>query len=127
MLAWMQVRFFDMLKITYTNGDVQNINVTGDFFAITLAPKNGKPVKISPIEKAEDLAFDLAAARYGEVSSVSLFYPGSKDPKVRIFKPEDEREVEEQAIATPSFIKELKAYKREWKNKKHQQRWVWQF
>jgi hypothetical protein len=119
-----------MLKITYTNGDVQNINVTGDFFAITLAPKNGKPVKISPIEKAEDFSFDLAAARGGEVSSVSLFYPGSKDPKVRVFKPEDEREVEEKAEDTKSFIKELKAFKKagklQWKEKKYQ-RWVWQF
>lgn len=116
-----------MLKITYTNGDIQNINVTGDFFAITLAPKNGKPVKISPIEKAEDFAFDLAAARGGEVSSVSLSYPGSKEPKTRIFKPEDEKEVEEKATPTPSYIKELKALKREWRYKKHQQIWKWTF
>lgn len=119
-----------MLKITYTNGDVQNVNVTGDFFAITLAPKNGKPVKISPIEKAEDFAFDLAAARGGEVSSVSLFYPGSKDPKVRIFNPEYEKEIEETAVASASFIKELKAFKKagkiQWQQKKYQ-RWVWQF
>lgn len=119
-----------MLKITYTNGDVQNINVTGDFFAITLAPKNGKPVKISPIEKAEDFAFDLAAARGGEVSSVALSYPGSKDPKIKVFNPEDEREIEEKLVASKSFIKELKASKKaaklQWKQKKYQ-RWVWQF
>lgn len=116
-----------MLKITYINGDVQNINVTGDFFAITLAPKNGKPTKISPIEKAEDLAFDLAITRNSEVSAVELLYPGSDKPKVKHFKPVDEKEVEEKAIPTLAFIKEMKKYKKEWRNKKHQQRWVWQF
>lgn len=116
-----------MLKITYTNGDIQNINVTGDFFAITLAPKNGKPVKISPIEKAEEFAFDLADARGGLVSSVAVFYPGSKDPKMKVFRPVDEKEVEEKAESTPAFIKELKAVKREWKHKRHQQIWKWTF
>lgn len=119
-----------MLKITYTNGDVQNINVTGDFFAITLAPKNGKPTKISPIEKAEDIASDTAAARGSEVANIALWYPGSKDPKTRVFLPVNEKEVEEKAVPTKSFIRELKKFKKagklQWKQKKYQ-RWVWQF
>jgi hypothetical protein len=106
-----------MLKITYTNGDVQNINVTGDFFSITLAPKNGKPVKISPIEKAEDFAFDLADQTGREVSSVSLHYPGGREPKVRLFRPEYEREPVEKAEDTPQFLRELKAMKKAWKLK----------
>jgi hypothetical protein len=119
-----------MLKITYTNGDIQNVNVTGDFFALTLAPKNGKPVKVSPIEKAENWSSDLAAARRTEVSSIALFYPGSKEPKLKVFKPVDEREVEEQATASPSFTRELKIMKKagrlQWKEKKYQS-WKWTF
>lgn len=116
-----------MIHITYTNGDIQNIKVTGDFFSMTLAPKDGKQVKITPIQKAEALAFDLADARGGLVSNIALFYPGNPDAKMKVFRPVDEKEVEEKAESTPAFLKELKAVKREWKHKRHTQHWKWTF
>lgn len=119
-----------MLKITYTNGDTQCIKVTGDFFAVTLAPKNGKPSKITPTEKAETLAFDLADDTGREVSSISIVYPGGDQPKVKLFKPVHEIEIEEKTEDTPSFIKELKLMKKagklQWKEKKYQS-WKWLF
>lgn len=119
-----------MLKITYTNGDVQNIKVTGDFFTMTLAPKDGKQIKLTPTQKAEALALDLASTRYpvgSSLSSIALFYKEDSNPKVKIFKPLDEPEVEEKTLSGSSFIKELKAMKKEWKYKKHTQHWKWVF
>lgn len=133
-----------MLKITYTNGNVQNINVTGDFFTVTLAPKNGKQIKLSPIEKAEDLAFDLATQRSLSkeghqsrpplsVAHIELLYPGSPDPKVKVFNPIDEPEERETAEPGPSYIKQLKAWKKEHRqkiptnNKGFNTRWIWSF
>jgi len=116
-----------MLQITFTNGDVQNIKVTGDFFALTLAPKEGKQVKLSPMEKAESVAHDLAVGRNSEVSEFALFYRSNPEPKVKHFKPVDSPEVEEVAVATKSFTRELKKMKKEWKHKKPTNRWVWNF
>lgn len=125
-----------MLKVTFTNGDIQNIKVTGDFFSVTLAEKNTefttKKIKVTPIEKAESLALDLAVGRRSEVSSISLFYPGSKTPKVKTYKPLDsfiseQDQQEAEAKAGPSYIKALKEFKKEWRNKKPSNRWVWNF
>lgn len=116
-----------MLKITYTNGDVQNIKVTGDFFAVTLASKDGKMVKLSPMEKAESIAFDLAVNRNSEVSQFELFYRNNPEPKTKVFRLIDTPEPEEKAVPTKSFIRELKKLKKEWKYKKPTNRWVWNF
>ena len=122
-----------MLKITYTNGDVQNINVTGDFFTITLVPSNGKPIKLSPTQKAEAFAFDLAEARNTQVASIEIFYPDQPESKIKHFRLLDDREKIETGKPTPSYIKSLKAMKKEHRhtvptNKKgYKTYWKWTF
>ena len=118
-----------MLKVTYTNGDAQVVKVTGDFFTVTLAEKNGEKKKLSPVEKAEDFAIDAANYRGQDVlvSKIELFYPNNPSPKVKMFRPEDEREVVEKLKPTKGYIRELKKMKREWKHKKWTNRWYWSF
>lgn len=120
-----------MVKITYTNGDVQHVNVTADFFTITVAEKNGnKNYKFSPMEKAEGMALDFAQLRGAKVATVELFYPGNTKPKVKTFAPLDEREVPEVAKPTKSFLRELKKMKRKGKADEKAglyTKWKWTF
>lgn len=92
---------------------MQHIKVTADFFTVTVAEKNGKKnYKLSPLEKAEDAAFDFAQSKGLKVASIQLFYPGNEKPKTKTFAPVDEKEVEEKAVPTKSFLRELKKMKR---------------
>jgi len=122
-----------MLKITYTNGDVQNVNVTGDFFTITLVPSNGKPIKLTPTQKAEAFAFDMADQRKTQVSSIEIFFPEHPEPKVKHYRLVDDREKPETGKPSPAYIKDLKAMKREHRhlvptNKKgYKTYWKWTF
>lgn len=120
-----------MVKITYTNGDVQHVNVTADFFTITVAEKNGnKNYKVTPLEKAEGMGLDFAQLRGAKLASIQLFYPGNKQPKVKVFAPVDEKEVQEKAVPTKSFIRELKKMKKEGRladKAKAYTKWTWTF
>jgi len=120
-----------MVKITYTNGDMQHVNVTADFFTITVAEKNGnKNHKVTPLEKAEGMGLDFAQLSGRKLANLQLFYPGNKQPKVKTFAPVDEKEVEEKAIPTKSFIRELKKMKkkgREDEKAGKYSKWKWTF
>ena len=129
-----------MLKITYTNGDVQNIKVTGDFFTVTpvidqngrpVLNNYGKPVQLSPTQKAELFAFDLADRQGTQVAAIDLFYPESDEAKSRQFRMVEDREPIETGKPTPAYKKALKAMKKEHRqtvptnNKGYNTRWKW--
>jgi hypothetical protein len=123
-----------MLKITFINGDVQNIAVTGDFFTITpVTDSKGKPTKLTPTQKAEALAFDLADAKKTQVAYIDLFYPDQTEPKSKFFRHVDDRDRLETGKPTPSYLKELKALKKEHRHsvptnhKGYKTRWVWSY
>jgi len=131
-----------MIKITYTNGDVQNIKVTGEFFTVTpvidengkpVKDKVGKPIRLSPTQKAESLAFDLADKNKTQVAFIDLFYPEQTEPKSKFFRHVDEKERMETGKPTPAFLRDLKSMKKEHKqtvptNKKgYKTYWKWVF
>jgi len=66
-----------MIQIRYTNGDVQNINVTADFFHTSAEFKKGKKEVVTPRDKAESLSLDLAQLSGRRVHSVTVFYSDS--------------------------------------------------
>lgn len=122
-----------MVKITYTNGDVQHVKVTADFFTVTVAEKNGNlKYKWTPYEKAETLALDLAQGKGLKVAEVAVTFPGQEKPKVKIFAPIETREPDEEDLAKPtkSFLKELKKMKKKGREDEKAgkfQRWTWTF
>lgn len=117
-----------MLKITYTNGDIQNIKVSAEFFTITVVEKNGVKEKITPLDKAETLAHDLAINRNqltqnSEVATINLVFPGNRGEKTKHFKAVVIPEPVERLEASPSYTKELKRLKKLFKNIPFTQKW----
>lgn len=113
-----------MLKITYINGDVQNINVTGEFFTVTLGEKNGKPYKFTPMEKAEDLAIDLTYARRSGLSKFELFEDEFDEGRIKVFAPVREKEnVYAYLMKTDEYKKEKKILRKKWKNVPFKGKW----
>lgn len=105
-----------MLVITYINGDQQLINVTGDFFDVTLAEKNGKKVMLTPMEKAEGLALDLTYARRSGLSRFELFVDEFDEGKIRVFAPVKEKEnLYAYLVKTEEYKKERKLLRNKWK------------
>ena len=105
-----------MLKITYTDGTVQNINVTGDFFTVTLAEKNGKKVNVTPLEKAEGLAIDLSFVRQIPLHKFELITGQEEGDKVRYFNPMRETEnVYAYLVKTTEYKQERKLLRNQFK------------
>lgn len=118
-----------MIRITYTNRDSQTINVTADFFPVTVEAKNRKKQQkvqdtLTPMERAEGLALDLITVRrelnpYIDLSKIEIYYPNSVEPKIKTFNPLDPVEPKEEKLKEgKSFTATLKAWKKEWKHKK---------
>jgi hypothetical protein len=106
-----------MLRITYINGFVQNINVDGSFFVNTIAEKNGKKSICTPMEKAEGLAFDLSYVRQSGVSKFELFEDEFDEGKIRIFAPVREKEnIYAYLLKTAEYKAERKILRNKFKN-----------
>lgn len=116
-----------MLQITYINGDIQNINVDGTFYSVSLALKNGKQNKLLPIDKGESFARDLAERRGTPLHKVILLDPETKDIlHKRMIEPLSIREYD-YVEPTPGYLKEKKLLRKKFKNQKFTQKFTFNF
>jgi hypothetical protein len=104
-----------MIKITYIDGSVQNINVDGSFFAITLAEKNGRKIKLTPMDKAEDIAVDLSYVRRRGLNKVELFENPDDAGKIKVFAPlrESDKQYYPKSL---NYITEVNLLRKKFKN-----------
>ncbi len=114
-----------MIQIKYINGVNQIVNVDGSFYVVSLVQKNGKPVKMSAIDKAVDLAHDLGITRGTEVSEVRLTHEFTDRVDKRFFKPVLEVYPQERQHIT--VRDEKKRYRKLFKNVPFVDKWKFTF
>lgn len=114
-----------MIKITYLNGNVQNINVDGSFYSTVVEKRvNGrwKQVKLDPpewrkhiMEHAESIAHDCSQSynRGCPVLSIELFTPNPQENAIKHFNPSP---VVNEYPKDAGYKKEQKIYRKMFKN-----------